>query len=722
MRTRPFFCIGLASFLAVLACSVLPLIGAIVVMAVLLSALGVVLVWRRHDGTKTMTAAFLVALVLCGTFLLKHYLVVYPAVSYAGNTAYVTVRVEETVSVGSLYTVKTVDGDLPGGMRMCLWLDGKASPAVGDRLTAQVMLKAALDKHDDRDDGYDKANGVYLYAFVEDEVPLVWEDGIAERTLGERIVCPLREAIRNTLYRRLPFEDAALCESMVLGSQTNLSPTVASDFRVCGVYHLLVVSGLHLSLIAGVVLKLLRGLRVPRTARVITAMGAAVLFAALCGFGASVTRACLMTLIVLVAQLVHRDGDGLNSLGLAAVVMLAIDPFCIYDHGWQLSFAATLGVLLILPVWEREVTARVRKRWCRAVVSAVGVALSATLMTQPLCAMYFGELSLVFLIGNLLCVTVSSVILMLCLLSFAVTAIPLVSDGIYGAIRIGCAFLTQGTAWLAKTPFAMLTIQEPFAVVWFFALAVVICVAYALLRTRGVLRATALMLSVLFVSVTVFAFTDSGVSTVHVLPSSSTALMVDTKDSRGLVFEGDSGSLKNVSARLTSAGIRELDWLLWLDTAEESIADPTWLSVAVKTLVTVDEPSTYERLPIAACETILRSGETWRFSAHGAFARDRQAFYLRLGQTEMVLCPKIYGEMALADAWQTADVMLLRGTIPRDLNAMDTDTVVVYAPYEYETYYDAALPHTFETVHYAMADGVVRIQTRGYGDITLRDG
>lgn len=720
MRERPFFCIGLASFLSVLACSVLPMVGVFVVMATLLILLAATPVFWHRAGAKTAVIAFSAALLLCTGFLLKTCLIVYPQISYAGNTAYVTVRVDETVAIGSTYIVRTIDGDLPDDMKLCLVLDGEATPENGDRLTAEITLSAAFDKYDESDGGYAKANSVYLYAFLTDTVPLVWEDGSEDLSLWQRMLYALRDGIHDTLYRHLSFEDAALCESMVLGARTNLSVQVENDFRVSGVYHLLVVSGLHLSLIVGAVLKLLTALRVPRVPRVLAAMTAAVLFMALCGFTASITRAGVMMLVLLLAHLVRRGSDGLNSLGFAASVMLLIDPFCVYDLGWQLSFAATLGMFVILPVWEREVTFKIPVRWCRPVVTAVGVALSATLMTQPLTALYFGELSLVFLIGNLLCVTASSVLLVICLLSFPLLGIPLVGQALVAITHVLCVFLTDSTALLANVPFASFAVHEPFAVVWLFALVILLCAAYALLRKRGVLRMAAVLAAVLFVCVTIFTVCDSGVWTVRVIAAESAAFAVDTKDSRGLVFEGDGEALEDAAASLSAAGVRQLDWLLWLNAPDESTLDVSSLTIPVEHLVTTNDPSAFPVLPHAERYSALGSDDTLIFSENGSITRDGEAYSLRLGQTKLLVCPNSRAAMTLDDEWCEADVVLVRENLPENLTDIKADTLVLFTRAGREKYYDPLLPRTYQTVHYAESDGDCRIQTRGYGDIRLR--
>ncbi len=87
----------------------------------------------------------------------------------------------------------------------------------------------------------------------------------------------------------------------------------------------------------------------------------------------------------------------------------------------------------------------------------------------------------------------------------------------------------------------------------------------------------------------------------------------------------------------------------------------------------------------------------------------------------MLLCPKTKRSLAVAQEWEETDIAIVRSSIPKNFKTLDADHVVIYAPFGNKPYYENRLSRALETVHYAADDGALYIQTRGYGDITLRD-
>ncbi|MGB9804726.1 ComEC/Rec2 family competence protein, partial [Desulfofundulus sp.] len=172
--------------------------------------------------------------------------------------------------------------------------------------------------------------------------------------------------------------------------------------------HILSVSGLHVGLVLGGVLALVRLLRVPVlfTAPVVTAM--LVLYATLCGLGPAVTRSTLMALMFLWANHLGRARDWPTTLAAAALAGLMANPLFLYDIGFQLSFASTWGILYLGPVLDRLLKKIIRHTWLRG---ALWVSLAAQLATLPLVARYYNLISPVSLLTNLVAVPLTGLIL-----------------------------------------------------------------------------------------------------------------------------------------------------------------------------------------------------------------------------------------------------------------------------------------------------------------------
>ncbi|HEY6308923.1 MAG TPA: ComEC/Rec2 family competence protein [Candidatus Angelobacter sp.] len=149
-------------------------------------------------------------------------------------------------------------------------------------------------------------------------------------------------------------EDAALFAAMVLGDDSLLMRNVREEFQATGVYHLLVVSGMNVALLALAVYWLARRLRAPEWAAALVTIALSAFYAYVAGMGVPIQRAVLMLTVFLAARLLYRDRPALNATGFAAVVVLAISPGALFEAGFQLTFLALLAIAGIsLPLLER---------------------------------------------------------------------------------------------------------------------------------------------------------------------------------------------------------------------------------------------------------------------------------------------------------------------------------------------------------------------------------
>lgn len=160
---------------------------------------------------------------------------------------------------------------------------------------------------------------------------------------------------RMPLALRLSPEDAAMLKAMLFGDRTGLSQPQRLGFQRTGSFHLFVVSGLHVTLLAGVVFWLARRLRLRDWLATVLTLVLATGYAVLTGFGAPVQRALWMTAIFLVARLIYRDRSVLNALGAAALGVLVWSPRSLFDSSFQMTFLAVMAIGgIAVPLGERS--------------------------------------------------------------------------------------------------------------------------------------------------------------------------------------------------------------------------------------------------------------------------------------------------------------------------------------------------------------------------------
>ena len=208
----------------------------------------------------------------------------------------------------------------------------------------------------------------------------------------------LRQFMGKALDSILPPDCSSLCKAVLLGDKYSMSDEVYSDFSNTGVTFLIVVSGMHLVVICRFVLFIVDKITQNRLVRSLSVLIFIFAFMAVTGFTPSVVRAGTMAFIVYFGEIVHREGDALNSLGLAAIVLTAFNPYAVGDAGLLLTFAATAGIIL----WCEPITdfimsklkkLRHGKRIAEYYVSLFSASLSASLWVIPITVFLFGKIS-----------------------------------------------------------------------------------------------------------------------------------------------------------------------------------------------------------------------------------------------------------------------------------------------------------------------------------------
>ncbi len=231
------------------------------------------------------------------------------------------------------------------------------------------------------------------------------------------VVLPVRRAVRRAVDLNLSGGPAGLLKGVLLGEKRGVPEEVKAAFARSGVNHVLAVSGLHVGLIAASVFFGLRTFGVGRRATGLTTVGALLMYALVTGLPPSVIRASTMGSIAILGNLGDREGEGLNTLGTAALGVLAFQPQDLFDVGFQLSFAAAGAILLFyrpirawMPVSERRV-------WGKWICAPLAVSLAAQAGASPFVAVYFGHLAPVSLLANLIVVPLMGAAVALGLLS-----------------------------------------------------------------------------------------------------------------------------------------------------------------------------------------------------------------------------------------------------------------------------------------------------------------
>ena len=284
---------------------------------------------------------------------------------------------------------------------------GTASPAYRDRMQLQIQLyqpgpprnPGTFDYRD-----FLKRKGIDALGTV-----LKRSQIIAHRHEKDdwwaKIVLPVRNLIRRAIEQNLSGGPAGLLKGVLLGAKHAVPEEIKTTFAQTGVNHVLAVSGLHVGLIAGTVFFMLKILGIGRGITAALTICALIFYALITGLPPSVVRASTMGCVALLGIVGQRDIDGGNILGIAGLGLLIARPQDLFDVGFQLSFVATGGILIFYrPL--RDLLPQKKGWYDTCVAGPLAVSIAAQATTLPFIVAYFGLVSVIGLIANLIVVPI----------------------------------------------------------------------------------------------------------------------------------------------------------------------------------------------------------------------------------------------------------------------------------------------------------------------------
>jgi competence protein ComEC len=264
--------------------------------------------------------------------------------------------------------------DVSGGVRMTV-LDGAPALQCGDILEMPLRLREPERYRDAGAWSYTDEllrEGIAVEASV--KAARVQKIGAAERSLrcqayaaqawasarmSALATSPANRILPNAA--RLTPDDTAMLSAMLFGDRAGLRHDLRIGFERTGSFHLFVVSGMHVALLAGMLFWMLRKVRAPQSVATVVTIAIAAAYAMLTGFGVPVQRALLMTTVFLLARWLGRDISVLQALGAAALAVLAWDPRALTEASFQMTFLVLVAVGgLAMPLAERSIMPRLR--------------------------------------------------------------------------------------------------------------------------------------------------------------------------------------------------------------------------------------------------------------------------------------------------------------------------------------------------------------------------
>lgn len=315
---------------------------------------------------------------------------------------------------------------------------------------------------------YLKAEGYDCKTFPES----LEKTGERHNTAGT-IAAAWNHRIKNVLETILPQKESALAEAMITGDRDDIDAGIEELYTRAGVTHILCISGLHMSLLAfyiSVILRRILHQSQRKTAAATLCICMAFLF--LTGFSPSSVRAVVMISLVCLGQMIYQRHEWLNSIALAALVILLVNPLYLWSAGFQLSFLSVLGIYVGAHVIPKGLT------WYGKIGEMMGISFFASLFGMPVAAYHFYYISTVSVLANLVILPLSGILLG-CTMLAALSGMIFLPLGVFlaGPVYVIFQIYEKVCQMVTMIPYSYVAVWKPpvIGILCFYGLVCLIC-------------------------------------------------------------------------------------------------------------------------------------------------------------------------------------------------------------------------------------------------------
>ena len=339
------------------------------------------------------------AVIAVNAFNARYFLDFLPTRTLANKTAELVGTVQEfnssSNSICLLNATLKVEGMQPTRAKVLCYKRSDDKFEVGDKIEGQVQLFLPQSKHGIDFETINTAKGIFLSA-----KPIKGHRLKLHQSKNSFIkqLKLARDKIKNNITSMFFDNQKAVLNGILFGDKTSFTNELKTIFKRAGIYHTVVVSGLHMSIISQVIFFACLKLKFNKKLSAIAAILGCLCFAFMVGFTPSVIRSAIMMFIYFMSKILDKESDSLNSLGFSLLALLVINPYYVWDLGLQLSFLSTWGIIMFAPRLSELL--KINNKLLSSLKDAFCVSLSATLVTFPLIAAKFSEVSVISPIAN----------------------------------------------------------------------------------------------------------------------------------------------------------------------------------------------------------------------------------------------------------------------------------------------------------------------------------
>ncbi len=550
-----------------------------------------------------------------------------------------------------------------------------------DKITAKVHMHEPKSGRGYTSKIYYQARGIFMFAYLDDY------DNVQVETPSNKpmyyYVIKAREKLLSSFRIMLPEKEASLISAVLIGDKHSISKDIKSDFQAVGVSHMLVVSGMHLSILSYFLLLVLKSIKLPKRYCGIIISFCIVGFMALTGFSYSIMRAGIMSIIYFGSVIFGRHADSLNSIGLAVFIICLLNPFAAADIGLLLSFFSVIGILLLQSPINNFIKDRLNKlpkdnvviNW---IVTAFSVSLAATIFTSPIVMLVFKRISLITPIANIIIVFPLSIMIVLALISLILYLVHISFIAVIFAVLAGfiADYMIYAAHLLAKIPFATVPTAQKFLFIWMSATLILIAFALLFRNDTKLIKLSAILSSIiLFVGIFSYQLSRRNIVSLAVLDTGDGLSVVLNKNAHTAIISSGgekyySGACKDY---LNSLNAKNLDYFLISDSSKRSSEFSGDIikeySPYAVTMCYNDDINESLKSKVNLCDKITyfnrnTTVDIWdNVRAYVQTVDDESYVYIKINDVTFLLSFKDFDETVIPDSWKNPNFFISSANI-----------------------------------------------------------
>lgn len=406
------------------------------------------------------------------------------------------------------------------------------------------------------------------------------------------VIHKIRKSMVENVKSILSEDTANLCTGLLLGEKKEISEEIQENFRNSNLSHILAISGAHVSYIILGVNAIIKKIKIHKKLGNLFLITFLIFFMYLVGFTPSVTRACIMAILELVANIIFRKSDTYQNLAISSFIILSINPYALLDIGFQLSFGGTIGIVFLekrlaskekknasknLKEYEKENKVSYVKVEIQKIMSKIKeisiVTISANLVIFPIILYHFNTFSFTFLISNLLASPILGI-------SIILSIIFIINLLIFQPLAKVISFLLQPILQLliiiakysSMIPFSQILVSTP--KIWqiiFYYFILLILFSKKFKERKRLKRSILILFILIIISPYIFKlFPSNNLNISFIDVGQGDSILIQTQNRKNILIDGggsETGSFnvgeKTLLPYLLDNGILQIDYMIF---------------------------------------------------------------------------------------------------------------------------------------------------------------